>query len=153
MTDFPTDPTDPTAPGAGFSGPSGANGDAPVAQQALRALAADGADQVALTTLASSEVLLPDPSAPEDPDQAEQGTMSLPVFEQEDGARLVPVFTSEIRLAQALPQIQRYHLVPLSMLASNWPSDDLSLTIDAGAPEAVTLTAHGVKTLPTLAGS
>ncbi|CAM5353564.1 hypothetical protein SANTM175S_02142 [Streptomyces antimycoticus] len=40
---------------------------------------------------------------------------------------------------QALPQIERYHLVPLGALAQGWPSEELSLTIDAGAPEAVTL--------------
>lgn len=144
---------------------------APAAQQALHALAENGADQEALSTLAGCEVLLPDPgSAVGDPDtasgeDAEAGTgaeggtdsaepqaLSLPVFEQQDGARLVPVFTSEARMAHALPQIQRYHRVPLSVLAGSWPSDDLSLTIDAGAPEAVTLTAQGVRTLPSLAG-
>ncbi|GGO95934.1 SseB family protein [Wenjunlia tyrosinilytica] len=159
MTDFPRDPSDPAGPpdsadsvvpGASAAA-SGTDGDTPVAQQALRALAENGSDQAALTALAGSEVLLPDPTAPEDADEQE-GTMSLPVFEQEDGARLVPVFTSEVRMAQALPQIHRYHLVPLSTLANNWPSDDLSLTIDAGAPEAVTLTARGVKTLPNLGG-
>lgn len=133
---------------------------APAAQLALSALAQNGADEQALTTLAGCEVLLPDPgSAEEGPegadaaaDDIEPQALSLPVFEQQDGARLVPVFTSEARMAQALPQIQRYHRVPLSVLAGSWPSDDLSLTIDAGAPEAVTLTAQGVRTLPSLAG-
>jgi hypothetical protein len=135
---------------------------APAAQQALHALAENGADRQALTMLAGCDVLLPDPgSAVADPgadtgedagDPAtEEQALTLPVFEQQDGARLVPVFTSEARMAQALPQIQRYHRVPLSVLAGSWPSDDLALTIDAGAPEAVTLTAQGVKTLPSLA--
>ncbi|GAB2597131.1 SseB family protein [Streptomyces capparidis] len=130
-------------------------GPATPAQQALRALAQNGADEQALSTLATSEVLLPDPGTPEAAPGEEapgddQGVMTLPVFEQEDGARLVPVFTSEDRLTQALPQIQRYHRVPLALLAGSWPSDELSLTIDVGAPEAVTLTAHGVRTLPSL---
>ena len=129
---------------------------APAAQRALSALARNGADQEALTTLAGCDVLLPDPTSvvgmPEDDEGADPHSLSLPVFEQQDGARLVPVFTTESRMAQALPQVQRYHRVPLSLLAGNWPSDDLSLTIDAGAPEAVTLTAQGVRTLPSLAG-
>ncbi|KRV47970.1 hypothetical protein AQ490_26885 [Wenjunlia vitaminophila] len=136
MTDSPTGDTPPSA------------------QQALRALAENGADEEALFTLATSEVLLPDPGDPEghEPPEGEQHIVSLPVFEQQDGARLVPVFTSEVRMAQALPQIERYHRVPLAVLAGSWPSDDLSLTIDAGAPEAVTLTAQGVRTLPGLGG-
>lgn len=127
----------------------------PAAQEALSALAENGSDTEALSTLAGCEVLLPDPGTGDagangDGGEAQQA-LSLPVFEQQDGARLVPVFTTEARMAQALPQIERYHRVPLSLLAGNWPSDELSLTIDAGAPEAVTLTAQGVKTLPSLA--
>lgn len=125
---------------------------APPAQQALRALVENGADQQALSTLATSEVLLPDPGGPEAEEEGGQQVMNLPVFEQEDGARLVPVFTSEDRMARALPEIERYHRVPLALLAGSWPSDDLALTIDVGAPEAVTLTAHGVRTLPSLGG-
>lgn len=137
MSDFPVD---------------GATPSAPVAQRALSALAENEADEEALATLAGCEVILPDPTAPEAGEEPNEEILSLPVFEQQDGARLVPVFTSEIRMAQALPQIQRYHRVPLVMLAASWPSDELSLTIDAGAPETLTLTAQGVKTLPELAG-
>lgn len=148
MTDFPTAGHEP-------------ENSAATAQQALSALAANGADHQALTALAGCEVLLPDPGAPEgDPslngdarraEETPSQALTLPVFEQQDGNRLVPVFTSEERLTQALPQINRYHRVPLTLLAGSWPSDDLSLAIDAGAPEAVTLTAQGVRTLPALA--
>lgn len=123
------------------------------AQQALRALAQNSEDQSALHTLADSEVLLPDPAADtaEDPDgngpDGSGEVVRLPVYEQEDGARLVPVFTSETRMARALPQVQHYRRLPLSVLADSWPSDELSLTIDAGAPEEVALTAQGVRTL------
>ncbi|MEU5614765.1 SseB family protein [Streptomyces sparsogenes] len=115
-------------------------------QHALGELAAARADASALDTLANSEVLLPAPEATEDMDPQ---AVTLPVFEQEDGVQLVPVFTSPDRMHQALPQIQRYHRVPLGALAEGWPSDELSLAIDAGAPEAVTLTGGGVRTLLT----
>ncbi|MFD7503037.1 SseB family protein [Streptomyces sp. NPDC059850] len=113
-------------------------------QQALGELAADRADETALNTLAGSEVLLP---AAESTENTDPQAVTLPVFQQEDGAQLVPVFTTPERMHQALPQIERYHQVPLGALAQGWPSEELSLTIDAGAPEAVTLTATGVKTL------
>lgn len=118
-------------------------------QHALGELAAARADDSALDTLANSEVLLPAADATEDTDP---GAVTLPVLEQEDGAQLVPVFTSPDRMHQALPQIHRYHRVPLGALAQGWPSDELSLTIDAGAPEEVTLTGGGVRTLLTRPG-
>ncbi|BBJ46525.1 SseB family protein [Streptomyces antimycoticus] len=117
-------------------------------QQALGELAADRADESALNTLANSEVLLPSAESAEETDPQ---AVTLPVFQQEDGAQLVPVFTTPARMHQALPQIERYHLVPLGALAQGWPSEELSLTIDAGAPEAVTLSATGVRSL--LSGS
>lgn len=123
---------------------------AEAAQQALRDLSRNGTDQNALDTLADSDVLLPDPGAdlagPVSPNGSGE-ILSLPVYEQEDGARLVPVFTSQARMTQALPQIQHYRRVPLSLLADSWPSEELSLSIDVGAPEEVALTAQGVKAL------
>ncbi|MET7933088.1 SseB family protein [Streptomyces sp. NPDC005322] len=122
------------------------NSNVSATQHALGELAADRADEEALTTLANSEVLLPSAETGEETDPQ---AVTLPVFQQEDGAQLVPVFTSADRMHQALPQIERYHLVPLGALAQGWPSDELSLTIDAGAPEAVTLSANGVRSLLT----
>lgn len=118
-------------------------------QHALGELAAARADESALDTLANSEVLLPAADATEDTDPE---AVTLPVLEQEDGAQLVPVFTTPDRMHEALPQIHRYHRVPLGALAQGWPSDELSLTIDAGAPEEVTLTGGGVRTLLTRPG-
>jgi hypothetical protein len=60
---------------------------------------------------------------------------------------VVPVFTSELELAELLPTVSRYRLVPLSALASQWPSGDLALTIDAASPHGLTLTSEGVRTL------
>ncbi len=121
------------------------------AQAALHQLSGDNADEAALSALARSEVLLPDPS-PAGPEDDGSREVQLPVFEQTDGAKLVPVFTSEDRLAQALPEIQRYRTVQLALLGTNWPSDDLVLAIDAGATDGLTFSAAGVRALPALAG-
>jgi hypothetical protein len=121
--------------------------DVSATQHALGELAADRADESSLDTLAGSEVLLPAASAVGGEEDNDPQTLHLPVFEQEDGAQLVPVFTSQARLHEVLPQVERFHRVPLGALAEGWPSEDISLTIDAGAPETVTLSAQGVRTL------
>jgi hypothetical protein len=43
-----------------------------------------------------------------------------------------------------------YRVVPLALLGGNWPSDELSLAIDAGSPDTLTLAADGVRALATL---
>jgi hypothetical protein len=127
------------------------NGAMPPAQQALHAIAEGGGTTDALQALASSNVLLPDPGAPEgEAPGAEEEAIHLPVYEQEDGTKLVPVFTDEIRMTQALPGMPAYRVVPLALLGGNWPSDELSLAIDAGSPDTLTLAADGVRTLATL---
>jgi hypothetical protein len=73
--------------------------------------------------------------------------VALPVLEQPGGEQVVPVFTSEPAMAELLPFVSRYRLVPLGALASQWPDSDLSLTIDAGSPHGLTLDAHDVGTL------
>jgi len=126
-------------------------GAAPV-QEALHQLATDSNDVLALGTLAASEVLLPVPEDMPDPEgEHEPGSLQLPVYEQGDGVRLVPVFTSEDRLAQALPQIRSYRTVRLSLLGQGWPADDLALSIDAGSPDTLTVQGEGVRALATLA--
>ncbi|MCQ4046180.1 SseB family protein [Streptantibioticus rubrisoli] len=121
------------------------------AQRALHQLATDSNDAVALGTLAASEVLVPVPENVESPD-GEPGGIQLPVFEQSDGVRLVPVFTSEERLAVALPQIHSYRMVQLALLGQGWPADDLALSIDAGSPDTLTVQGRGVRALATLTG-
>ncbi|GAA2645266.1 SseB family protein [Streptomyces vastus] len=113
-------------------------------QQALRVVAEDGADDAALRTLAGSEVLLPAEMDAVGPDPK---ALSLPVYELADGTELVPVFTTRARMEQALPQVRRHRSVVLGALAQGWPSEQLSLVIDAGTPEELALTAHGVREL------
>jgi hypothetical protein len=50
-------------------------------------------------------------------------------------------------MAELLPQIHRYRLIPLGALASQWPEEDLSLVIDGSSPHGLTLTSQGVRTL------
>ncbi|UUU36118.1 SseB family protein [Streptomyces sp. CA-210063] len=118
------------------------------AQQALTVLARDTHDTAALNTLADSDVLVPVPDDADDAAVSDPTAVALPVLEQEGGEQVVPVFTSEPAMAELLPYVSRYRLVPLGALASQWPADvDLSLTIDAGSPHGLTLDAHDVGTL------
>lgn len=117
------------------------------AQQALTALALDTGDTAALDTLAGSDVLVPVPDDADDAAMSDPTAVALPVLEQPGGEQVVPVFTSEPAMAELLPFVSRYRLVPLGALASQWPDSDLSLTIDAGSPHGLTLDAHDVGTL------
>lgn len=117
------------------------------ARQALDALAVNTEDTAALDTLADSEVLVPVPDDASQEDAGDPGAVALPVLEQPGGDPVVPVFTSEGEMAGLLPFVSRYRLVPLGALASQWPTDDLSLTIDAGSEHPLTLTSEGVRTL------
>ncbi|MDX2937312.1 SseB family protein [Streptomyces ipomoeae] len=117
------------------------------AQWALTALSLDTGDRAALATLAGSDVLVPVPDDADDVAASDPTTVALPVLEQPGGGEAVPVFTSEPAMAALLPFVSRYRLVPLGALASQWPDDDLSLTIDAGSPHGLTLAAHDVAPL------
>ncbi|MFE9310228.1 SseB family protein [Streptomyces sp. NPDC088353] len=117
------------------------------AQQALDVLAENAEDTVALDTLASSDVLVPVPDDASEEDATNPTAVALPVLEQPGGEPVVPVFTSELEMSDLLPFISRYRLVPLGALASQWPADDLSLTIDASSPHGLTLTSEGVRNL------
>lgn len=90
---------------------------------------------------------MPVPDDATDADVADPTAVALPVLEQPGGEQVVPVFTSEQEMAGLLPSVSRYRLVPLGALASQWPSDDLALTIDASSPHGLTLTSEGVRTL------
>ncbi|MER6130080.1 SseB family protein [Streptomyces sp. NPDC001795] len=117
------------------------------AQAALDTLAVDAADSDALDALAGSDVLVPVPDDVTEEDAGNPNTVALPVLEQPDGEQTVPVFTSETEMADLLPFVSRYRLVPLGALASQWPTDDLTLTIDAASPHGLTLNSEGVRTL------
>jgi hypothetical protein len=134
------------------------DGALPPAQRALHEIATGSENVIALSTLAVSEVLLPVPAADEYPDALDGGgvepprEIQLPVYEQEDGRQLVPVFTSETRMADALPTTRRYRLVQLAALSGAWPSDDLILSIDTGSPDALSISGEGVRALAGLVG-
>ena len=117
------------------------------ARRALDALAGNSEDRMAMDTLASSDVLVPVPDDANEQDAVDPGAVALPVIERSDGEPVVPVFTSEPAMAELLPFVSRYRLVPLGALASQWPSEDLALTIDAGSSHPLTLTSEGVRTL------
>jgi len=118
------------------------------AQEALTTLAAHAGDTEALDALAGSDVLVPVPDDATEEEAANPNTVALPVLEQPDGEQTVPVFTSETEMADLLPFVSRYRLVPLGALASQWPSaGDLTLTIDAASPHGLTLNSDGVRTL------
>jgi hypothetical protein len=117
------------------------------ARRALDALAGNTEDMVAMDTLASSDVLVPVPDDANEQDVTDPAAVALPVIERPGGEPVVPVFTSEPAMADLLPFVSRYRLVPLGALASQWPADDLALTIDAGSSHPLTLTAEGVRTL------
>ncbi|MGW1953215.1 SseB family protein [Streptomyces sp. NPDC001920] len=117
------------------------------ARQALDALAGNTEDRAAMDTLASSDVLVPVPDDAVGEDAMDPGAVALPVIERPGGEPVVPVFTSEPAMAELLPYVSRYRLVPLGALASQWPADELALTIDAGSTHPLTLTSEGVRTL------
>ncbi|WP_367325188.1 SseB family protein [Streptomyces sp. HUAS ZL42] len=117
------------------------------AELALDALAVNTEDTAALDTLASSDVLVPVPDDADPEDATDPSAVALPVLEQQGGDPVVPVFTSEPAMAELLPFVSRYRLVPLGALAAQWPAGDLALAIDAGSSHPLTLTSEGVRTL------
>ncbi|MEB8338395.1 SseB family protein [Streptomyces endophyticus] len=121
------------------------NGASP-AQQALSVLSLNTEDQGALDTLAECEVLVPVPDETGEDQDSASSALSLPVIEQPGGEQLVPLFTSELRMSELLPFISRCTPVPLGALAERWPTE-LSMTIDAGSPDALTLNGQGVREL------
>lgn len=118
------------------------------ARRALDVLAANTEDAAALDTLAGSDVLVPVPDDVADEQATDPTAVALPVLESPGGGGpVVPVFTSEGELAGLLPEVSRYRLVPLGALASQWPADDLWLTIDGSSEHRLTLSSQGVRTL------
>ncbi|GGK71574.1 SseB family protein [Streptomyces flaveus] len=106
--------------------------------RALGVLAYDGQDSEARALLAGSRVLVPADSL----DDVDAPELKLALT-----GCAVEVFTSEERMAQALPDVQTYHLVPLGLLPAHWPERGRSLTIDPGSPDSLTLSADGVRLL------
>ncbi len=104
-----------------------------------------------LTQLAGSVALLPQ-EVPEGADPPPEGSIALPVIEQ-DGTQFVPVFTSEERLTEAGADARTAVPVPLVELAAGWPDDDLWLAIDPASDSGLTLPPDVVRMLPGLVGA
>ena len=93
-------------------------------------------------------MLVPVPDDADDEDGAgDPSVVALPVIEQPGGDPLVPVFTSEVRMAELLPSVSRYRLVPARRARRAVAHQRVSLSIDASSPHGLTLTSQGVRTL------
>ncbi|MEO7981142.1 MAG: SseB family protein [Sporichthyaceae bacterium] len=107
---------------------------------------AAGDTESVMRAVAAAEMVVPQaPSA--DPDGVPDGSISLPVIEQ-DGTSYVPVFTSETTMAAAAPDIEDAVSVNAAELAENWPSDDLWLAVNPGTDDGLTLPPDAVRSLP-----
>jgi len=107
--------------------------------------------QALLQQLAASTALLPQ-EVPEGAEPPPEGTVALPVIEQ-DGTQYVPVFTSQEALVSAGADPDQAVSVPVAQLAAGWPADDLWLAVDPSTDHGVTLPPDVVRMLPQLVGA
>ncbi|AOP48922.1 SseB family protein [Streptomyces lydicus] len=120
---------------------------------AAAAGSADAADtQAALIELANSVALLPQTPPAEGEEERPEGSIALPVIEQ-DGNRYIPVFTTDEALLAAGGDPATALRIPVIELAANWPADDLWLAVDPSAEEGLALPADLVRALPVLSRS
>jgi hypothetical protein len=120
------------------------NGSQPT-ESAISAGMAAGDTEAVMRAVATSEVVVP--QADGAADGAPEGSISLPVIEQ-DGTSYVPVFTSQSTMAAAAPDIETSVAVSAAELAANWPSDDLWLAVNPGTEDGLTLPPDAVRSLP-----
>jgi hypothetical protein len=107
--------------------------------------------QALLQQLAASTALLPQ-EVPEGAERPPEGTLALPVIEQ-DGTQYVPLFTSQAALVAAGADPDQAVSVPVAQLAAGWPADDLWLAVDPATDHGVTLPPDVVRMLPQLVGA
>jgi hypothetical protein len=100
-----------------------------------------------MRAVAASDVVVPQTGAVNGEGAAPDGSISLPVIEQ-DGTSYVPVFTSESTMAAAAPDIDDAVSVSAAELGANWPSDDLWLAVNPGTEDGLTLPPDAVRSLP-----
>ncbi len=124
------------------------NGQEPTEAAIAKGMAA-GDTEAVMRAVATSQVVVPQ-TAPAPGEQAPEGSLSLPVIEQ-DGTQYVPVFTSETTMNSAAPDLDDAVTVPAAQLGANWPSDDLWLAVNPGTDEGLTLPPDAVKSLPVYA--
>lgn len=103
--------------------------------------------QAALVELATSVALLPQSPPAEGEEERPEGTISLPVIEQ-DGNRYVPVFTTEDALVAAGGDPGAAVRLPVVELAANWPADDLWLAVNPSTEQGLVLPPDLVRALP-----
>ena len=107
--------------------------------------------QAQLRRLASSTALLPQ-EVPEGAEPPPEGTLALPVIEQ-DGTQFVPVFTTREALSTAGADPAQAIEVPVAQLAAGWPDGDLWLAVDPASDSGLTLPPDVVRALPSLVGT
>jgi hypothetical protein len=111
------------------------------------AAAPEGIDpQTLLRELATSIALLPQEAPPEGQETPE-GSIALPVIEQ-DGKQYIPVFTSEEALRAAGADTETAIRLPLAQLAASWPGEDLWLAVNPASESGLTLPPEVVRSLP-----
>ncbi len=106
---------------------------------------AAGDTEAVMRAVATTEVVVP--QAGGTPEDAPDGSISLPVIEQ-DGTSYVPVFTSAATMASAAPDIDDSVSVNVAELAASWPSDELWLAVNPGTEDGLTLPPDAVRSLP-----
>ncbi|MDQ1585080.1 MAG: hypothetical protein QOJ49_1232 [Actinomycetota bacterium] len=123
--------------------------DNPETERAIAEGMAAGDTEAVMRAVANSEVVVPQ-AAVTPGDEAPDGSLSLPVIEQ-DGTQYVPVFTSEASMSKGAPELSEAVAVSAAELGANWPSDDLWLAVNPGTEEGLTLPPDAVKSLPVYA--
>lgn len=114
-------------------------------ESAIAAGMAAGDTDAVMRAVAGSEVVVP--QAPGAEGRAADGSISLPVIEQ-DGTSYVPVFTSEQTMSEAAPDVENAVSVSAAELGANWPSEDLWLAVNPGTEDGLTLPPDAVRSLP-----
>jgi hypothetical protein len=112
---------------------------------------ASGDTEAVMRAVANSDIVVPQ-AVVEPGDEAPEGSLSLPVIEQ-DGTSYVPVYTSEAAMNAAAPEIADAVAVSAAELGAHWPSEDLWMAVNPGTEEGLTLPPDAVKSLPVYADS
>jgi len=115
-------------------------------EDAISAGMASGDTDAVMRAVANTDVVVPQ-AAVAPGDEAPEGSLSLPVIEQ-DGTSYVPVFTSEATMNAAAPDLQDAVAVSAAELGANWPSDDLWMAVNPGTEDGLTLPPDAVRSLP-----
>ena len=108
--------------------------------------------QAMLSSLASSDALLPQTAPAEGEPERQEGSIALPVIEHE-GKQFVPVFTNEEALRAAGADPGTALRIPIVELAANWPSDDLWLAVNPASEQGLGLPPDVVRSLPIYAAA